>query len=83
MATEEAWRDRGTMLSLFQSLKQCFDNFIIFSEEAEKFKAEVLDDPTRKAELKKLIDEDPNWSMAKITTKYNEFKAIYEYLKQL
>lgn len=83
MAKIEAWTDRTTMISLFQDLQGCLDNHIIYAKEAEKFKLEVLDDPVRKAEMKKLIIEDPNWTLAKITSKYNKFKTIYEYLESL
>lgn len=80
MADEFAWRDRDTMISLFKNLQSCVDNFIIYAKEAEKFKMGVLDHPARLAELKRLIDEDPNWTIEDIRAKYNEFKAIYDYL---
>lgn len=80
MATKETWIDRATMISLFQNLNDCLENFKIFAKEAEKFKIEVLDDPIRKADMKKLIDEDPDWTLTKILNKYNKFKAIYDYL---
>ena len=81
MADERAWIDRYTMISLFQNLQGCIDNFIIYAKELNKFKNEVMDDPARLAEMKKLIDEDPKWTLADIQTKYNEFKTIYDYLK--
>lgn len=83
MADEKAWADRATMISLFSNLNGCLENFKISAKEIEKFKNEVLDDPVRLAEMKKLIDEDPNWDLQKIQDKYNEFKAIYDYLKTL
>lgn len=82
MTTRQAWTDRITMISLFQNLNGCLDNFKIFAKEVEKFKLEVLDDPVRKADMKKLIDEDPDWDIAKIQDKYKEFKTIYDYLTQ-
>lgn len=81
MADEQAWTDRYTMISLFQNLNGCIANFIIFAKELNKFKNEVMDDPDRLAEMKKLIDEDPKWTLADIQTKYSEFKTIYDYLK--
>ena len=80
MTTQQAWTDRMTIISLFQNLQGCIDNFKIFAKETENFKLEVLDDPVRKADMKKLIDEDPGWNMTKILNKYNEFKTIYDYL---
>ena len=80
MANEQAWIDRYTMISLFQNLKSCVDNFIIYAKELNKFKNEVMDDPVRLAEMKKLIDEDPKWEIQDLIDKYNEYKTIYDYL---
>ena len=82
MADERAWTDRYTMISLFQNLQSCIDNFIIYAKETDKFKNDVLDDSARLAEMKKLIDEDPRWTLADIQTKYNKYKTIYEYLME-
>ena len=82
MADEYAWRDWKLMTSLFNELQQSLDSFKKAAVEAGKFKMGVLDHPGRLAELKKIIDEDPNWeNMASIQARYNEFKAIYDYLE--
>ena len=81
MATLEAWADRGTMKSLFQNLQQSIEHYIGRFEELIRFKTDVLDDAIRKAEMKKLIDEDPDWDFTKILDKYNQFKVIYDYLE--
>ncbi|GAH48216.1 unnamed protein product [marine sediment metagenome] len=80
MADEYAWKDREMMISLFRNLQRCIDDFKKFAKEVEKFKLGVLDHPARLAELKKLIDEDPNWTLDDIRAKYDEFKAVYDYL---
>lgn len=80
MANDTAWGDRSTLLSLNQNLNQCLANYKIFFEELQKFKEEVMDNPARKDELKKLINEMEDWSVAKINNKYQEFKTIYEHL---
>lgn len=83
MADLQAWNDRRTIISLFQGLQNSLDNYIIFAKELNKFKNDVLDDTERKTEMKKLIDEDPDWTLTKILNKYNEFKDIFDYLTQL
>ncbi len=70
------------LISMDTNLEQQIANYKIFFEELKKFKEEVIDDPERKAELKILIDEKPNWSMNKITTKYTAHKAIYDFLTE-
>lgn len=82
MATEQAWIDMRMLISMDTNLEQQIANYKIFFEEFKKFKVEVMDDPERKAEMKKLIDEKPSWSMNKIMTKYTAHKAIYDYLTE-
>lgn len=81
MADDRAWADKGTLLSLHQNLRGCLNNYKIFFEELKKFKQEVIDDPARKAEFMKLINELDGWDIDKITNKYLEHKTIYEYLE--
>lgn len=69
-----------TLLSSKQNLNNCLDNYKIFFEGFRRFKQEVMDNPTRKAKLKKLIDEMDGWDMVRITAIYNEHKTIYDYL---
>jgi len=82
MANKQAWTDRETFISFFKNLKGCIANFKIYMKSLIDFKTEVLDDPERKAELVKLIAEDPDLTLTKIQNKLNEFKAIYEYLNE-
>ncbi len=82
MAKLEAWEDREKILKLFFSLQSSLDNFEDRFAEVMEFKTSVLDKSARKNEMKKLIDEDPDWDLSKILNKYNEFKVIYDYLKE-
>ena len=86
MADEFAWQDRDRMLNLFSKLQRSIDDFKEYSKQAHKFKMGVLDHPGRLAELKKIIDIDPNWTLTdepgqtSIQAEYNKFKEIYDYL---
>lgn len=80
MADKYAWEDREMIINLFKNLQQSLESFKESAEKMQKFKLGVLDHPGRLVELKKLIDEDPNWTIADIQTKYDEFKTIYDYL---
>lgn len=83
MATDQALADVKTIISINQGLSRLVANLKISFENLKEFKEEVLDDPERRAELKELIDVWPDWSMNKITTSHKEYKAIYDYLKEL
>lgn len=80
MADKYAWQDREMMIRIFRDLQRCLDDFKALAEQAQKFKAGVLDHPGRLAELMKLIDEDDDWELDDIRAKYDEFKVIYDYL---
>lgn len=82
MADIQAWEDRKTIIILFHNLQSSLKEFKDYAEQAGKFKLEVLDNSERLAEMKKLIDEDPNWTLQDIQNKYNEYKTIYDYLTQ-
>ena len=80
MANQQAWDDRQEFLRLFERLRSHLDIFKGVFKEIEKLKTDVLDDTQRKAEMKKLMAEDPHWKLPKIQAKYAEFKVIYDYL---
>lgn len=81
MATKQAWLDRNNLLELCRKLQTYLRGYKGIFEEFESSKEEILDDVTRKVDLKRLIDEDPDWTMKDIQDKYQGFKEIYEYLK--
>lgn len=83
MADKSAWNSWKQMNEFFKNLQKCIDDFKALAERLEVFKMGVMDNPVRLAELKKIIDEDPNWTIESIQAKYNEIKAIYDYLIDL
>lgn len=83
MADETAWRDRDMIINIAEGFKKCFDDFTTLFQEVEKFKFEVLDNPARTTELKKILAEDPNWTVADIQTKCDEIRTIYDFLMAL
>ena len=83
MADQQAWEDRKKFIDFFQRLQHHIEIFKKRFAEIEQFKIDVLDDPARKAEMKKLIDEDPDWTLTKIKDKYDELKSIRNFLETL
>jgi len=83
MADEYAWRDRDTIYKIAEGFQRCLDDFMMLAEKTEKFKLGVLEHPARLAELKKIIDEDPNWTIQLIRDKYNEIKTVYNFIMTL
>jgi hypothetical protein len=83
MADQDSWDSFKTMENIFATMDSALDTFKTYAVEMEKFKMGVLDNVGRKAELKKIIDEHPDWTMTNITAKYNEMKTIHDYLEAL
>ncbi len=82
MADRQAWEDRDRLLRLLKLADLRLNEFLNLAKQLAIFKTHVLDDATRKSELKKIIDEDPDWSITKIQGRFNEIKAIHDHLSQ-
>lgn len=82
MATHEDWEDRDRLIRLLKLADLRLNEFFNLAKQLAIFKAHVLDDTTRSTELKKIIDEDPDWSITKIKAKCAEIKTIHDYLSQ-
>ena len=80
MADERAWQDREMIINVAEGFKKCFDDFMALVQEAGKFKFEVLDDSARVTELKKILAEDPNWTIPIIQAKCDMIRTLYDHL---
>jgi len=83
MADKYAWQDRDMIYKITEGFQRLFDEFMVLAKQTEQFKLGVLDHPIRLAELKKIIDEDPNWTVELIREKYNEIKTVYNFIMTL
>ena len=82
MATQESWQARNEIKDLFQQLPNAIENYKRFFERLQEIKIAILNDTTKKADLKLIIDQETNLTMTQITTRYTAFKAIYDWLKE-
>ena len=80
MAKDQAFTDEKTIRALDEQLSRALANFGIHFKQLKEYKEEALGDPERKAAMKVLIDLREGWSMTKITTKYNKYKKVYDFL---
>jgi len=83
MANEKAWEDRDAIINIDEGWKKCFYDITALFQEAEKVKFEVLDDSTRVAELKKIIDEDPRFTISALQVLHTEIKSVYDFMMAL
>jgi len=84
MANQQAWDDKKTIININEAWKKCFYDITVLFQEAQKLKSEVLDNPARVTELKKILAthpaEDPNWEIAEIQTLYGKIKSAHDFV---
>jgi len=81
MASKQAWQDRAKILNVLNSLEIYLRSYATTFESLKSFKEEILDIPERFADLKRIIDEDPTWTMQTLAEKYQFYKKIYDWLE--
>lgn len=81
MANQTAWEDRDKILDILRNIELSLVSFKNRFETLIAMKIEIFDNPERASELKKIIDEDPTWTMQGLADKYQTYKAIYDLLK--
>lgn len=81
MATKESWANRAKLLAVLNSMDTYIQSIKTMFESLRQMKEEILDDPAKRADLKKIIDIDPDWTIESLQAKYIAFKAIYDWLR--
>jgi len=83
MDKKQALTDRRTALSVVSNLEGTLANFKIFFEELEKLKVDIFAKTERKDDIISYFTNcDCDFSWEDIVVKYQEFKKIYDYLKE-
>lgn len=77
-ANEQAVEDFNGLIGKINRTKSDAEEVIRNIEEIEKMAKNILDDSSRKAELKKIVDVYPNITMTKISNDIKDLKAIKE-----
>ena len=80
MATTESWEARDAILSSYRNLKAHISNFKTDFAYLMEIKTTILDDATKKADLKLIFDQDSTISLPQVVTEYNRLKTIYDWL---
>jgi hypothetical protein len=81
MANAQSWQDRDKILAILNSMDIYLKSYKTTFESLKAMKIEVLDNPERYAELRKIILEDPIYTMQGLADKYLFYKEIYDWLK--
>ncbi len=77
-ANEQAWKDFGAFIGKINRTKTDIKEIGRGIDELKELKKEILDDPARKDELKKIIDVRPDLTITGVSdslTKLNSLKT--------
>ena len=80
MANSVAWKNFEEIKQIFNRVAWLINEAKIVAQEFERIKKEVLDDPESRAELKKILDQHPNWGVEYLVEQYQRYKSLYDYL---
>lgn len=77
---ETGWNDFKAIVDIINKTKHDIERIGNDFKRLKELKDEVLDDPTRKAEAKKVADVNPDFSIAGIMADYTKIKALNDHL---
>ncbi len=80
-ATEQAFEDLPKLTGSINRTKSDIQEVIKQIEAIENLVKEILDDPVRKANLKKIIDIHPSYTITGIEADITKLKALKEKIK--
>lgn len=81
MATRLAWADFGSFVGKLNRIKSDVSAIARDIENLAELKTEILDDSDRKAELKKIIDVHPDYSIVSLGSDYPKLITLKNYLE--
>jgi len=83
MANQQAWDDKKTIINIDEGFKKCFYDITALFQEAQKLKSEVLDNPARVAELKKILVVWEIWKIPTLQALYAKIKSMHDFVMAL
>lgn len=81
MANEQAWQDFKRITRAFMIIPGKINEIHNQIERLKELKQEILDDATRKAEMKKIIDIHPLYTIANLQADYQKIIALQAFLE--
>lgn len=81
VANEQAWKDKERILRILEHSEGMVHEIKNAVERLTLDKQAILDDPVRKAELKKILDINLLHSLSSLNNRYNKSKDLYDWLE--
>ena len=80
MANKIAWEDFGNLTGRIGNMNGVIRKLGNDFERLKSDKEAILDNTGRKAEVKKIVDEHPGFTVKSLGTSYTKLKALYDWL---
>ena len=81
MANEQAWRDFRQITGMMDNVKNNIQGINNTINRLKHDKQEILDDTTRKAEVEKIIDIHPLYTITQLQNQYQKAAALQAWLQ--
>lgn len=81
MTDHLAWEDFGKLIGIINRIEADIKNVNVQIRELKDLKELIMDHPTRKSNLKKILDVHPDYSITWVTTVYQKLQTLQAYLE--
>ena len=80
-ANKQAWRDFFVMTGSIEKVASDIQQLYNLMIHIESEKVNIVDNPQRLAELKKILDQHPDYSVQWMQTRLNKLKTLRQWLE--
>jgi len=81
MANQLAWNDFNRVIREFNRIQESIEDVSRWTGNLQAIKTEIFDDTDRKAELKKIIDIHPDYTITGVVATYQKLQTLKTYLE--
>lgn len=81
MSTKQSWQDFKRIVGEFDRIQESIEDVSRWAGSLQSIKTEIFDDTDRKAELKKIVDIHPDYTITGIVATYQKLQALKTYLE--
>jgi len=81
MANQLAWNDFNRVIREFNRIQESIEDVSRWAGNLQAIKTEIFDDTDRKAELKKIIDIHPDYTISGVVATYQKLQTLKTYLE--
>lgn len=80
-ANKQAWEDFSSVVGTIERTKSVVKEIGQSIERLKEMKIEIMDDAMRKAELKKIIDQHPDFTIQSLGADFTKLIALHTWLE--